>query len=456
MSYLIITTSAGLPYGQAPIHDTWFQIEPSSGKAILRRYRHQVNVYVDQMPVTGGVAGETDGHASAGAPSGRQLQGGGGGGLFPEVSPLYFPLMWVDGAGVASSAWISDFKTNVQQPATAAGIIEIACASIAGLCALSAFVLFFVGRSRGKKYAVAQWQTGLGDLMVTMADGATTSNSSSGGKKRPSTRSSKRTTRITVKDADDGASTSSRGGDLSTRLRAAVSGAATDYSAPLLLSIQQHDGSGGGMSMHDNGSINASHQNSINCSATDGSGARRMMLPSWFSAYRLLAGPQGAGSAPSANSVVNRPNRGSSSASSASSSTAGSSSPGDRSYSGASRGSSNRSLTGAQHQQEAASSPQQQQQEAQRSRSSELLRHLDRDLRAIFGGAPSRAAAHVMAVATEKGNAPVVESAGGHSNAVPLLPRPTTAGLQQQLRSPAGSRHALAPGARSSAGKAAR
>ncbi len=158
-----LNAAAGLPAAQAPAHDTWYDVEPTSGKAVAWHWRHQMNVFVDSMPMTAPAP------PAPPAAGGRALQGGGGGGLFPSMNPLYFPLLWVDGNGQASQAWADDFVANVMAPTAAAAKVEVVGGVLGGLALAAAAALLLVGRARARTHAVKEWAAGVGALMEAHA-----------------------------------------------------------------------------------------------------------------------------------------------------------------------------------------------------------------------------------------------------------------------------------------------
>lgn len=165
-----LNNGAGLPLGQGITHDTWIDIEPLTGKSIASHYRHQMNVYVDSMPMPSITKTKmilNNKH--------RQLQGGSGG-LFPSLSPVYFPLMWIDYNRETSNTWLNNFRNTIQIPLQTANTIKIITSVLGGLFGIMMIGFIIIGKQRYHIYNTQQLQLNIGSLLSTSSFSTTSSN----------------------------------------------------------------------------------------------------------------------------------------------------------------------------------------------------------------------------------------------------------------------------------------
>lgn len=154
-----LNNGAGLPLGQSIAHDTWVDIEPLTGKTLSSHYRHQMNVYVDSMPMPS---------VSKTNPSslGRSLQGGNGG-LFPSLSPVYFPLMWIDYTMETSPVWLNTYRNTIQIPFQTASTLKLVSSIIGGFLGIAAIGFVLIGKQRYTAYSTQELQLSIASLLST-------------------------------------------------------------------------------------------------------------------------------------------------------------------------------------------------------------------------------------------------------------------------------------------------
>lgn len=146
----------GMPLGDEGDHDIEVRVEPLTGRVIEVKHRWQVNVWIAQQ----------DGPPTPPAGSGGM---GVSGGLWPNLRPLYLPLLWIDEQSSVGMGFRQAFAQSVAQPLQAARYLTIAASVSAGVCAVLMLLSLVTSLRSARKDAHVQVYSVLGGSMAESA-----------------------------------------------------------------------------------------------------------------------------------------------------------------------------------------------------------------------------------------------------------------------------------------------